>query len=88
MSYCSNLRNRICKYLSLKEEFFYSGPKSDEELLRQAQEELDQAHNLFSRVDDPDMIESAIYYLKAAEKRYDYLLKKIKSQHKACNDLL
>lgn len=51
---------------------------SDEELLQQAHEELINAQNLFSRVDEREMVDCAIYYMKAAEVRYDYLIKKIK----------
>lgn len=53
---------------------------SDEELLRQAHRELMDAQSRFSGVEDPELIDSAIYALKAAEMRYDYLIRRIKQQ--------
>lgn len=50
------------------------------QMLELARQELDSAYNLFSRAEDPDLIECAVYNLKAAEKRYDYLLKQTKIQ--------
>lgn len=58
-------------------------PPGDEELLREAHRAVMEAHNLLTRVQDEDMIDCAIYNLKAAEKRYDYLLRRIKEQHRA-----
>lgn len=49
-----------------------------ERMLELAQQELESAYNLFSRAEDPDMIEYAVFNLKAAEKRYDYLIKRAK----------
>jgi len=54
---------------------------SNEELLKEANQELTLARNMFSRVEDPEMVDSAIFTLKAAEKRYDYLLKEIKNKY-------
>lgn len=53
---------------------------SDEELLQQAHRELLEAHNHFSAVDEPELIDCAIYTLKAAEIRYDYLIRRIKQK--------
>jgi len=55
---------------------------SDETLLRQAYEELQQARNMFSYAGDQEMIDSAIYALMAAENRYDHLLKNIKQKNR------
>jgi len=53
--------------------------KTDEiQLLQEAQEQLNEARNLFARVEDPEMVECAIYSLTAAEKRYNYLIKTFK----------
>ncbi len=63
------------KYLFMEEEL----PADDygqEQMLEIAKQELDSAYNLFARAEDPDMIEFAVYNLKAAEKRYDYLIKR------------
>lgn len=51
---------------------------SDEYVLQQAYEELQQARNWFAHLEEPEMIDCAIYKIKAAEKHYDYLLKRIK----------
>jgi hypothetical protein len=48
------------------------------ELLEQSREELARARNLLSRVEDPEMVDYAVLSLKAAEIRYDYLLKQVK----------
>ena len=53
--------------------------KPDEiQLLQEAREQLNEARNLFARVEDPDMVECAIYSLTAAEKRHNYLIKRFK----------
>lgn len=59
---------------------------SQDQMLDEAHQALVQAQNLFSRVDDPDMIEYAIYTMKAAEERYDFLIRSMKAsrQEKAC----
>lgn len=56
---------------------------SPEAMLEEAQGRLKSAYNRFSIVDDPDLIDSAIYNLKAEEKRFDYILKQIKYQRQA-----
>ena len=76
----STLCKRISRYLSLREEIVSSCPFSNEKLLLGVQEELFQAYNLFSRVHDTEMVDSAVFYMNAAEKRYSYLIKQIKSQ--------
>lgn len=53
---------------------------SDEELLRQAHQELMDAQIRFAAVKEPELIDCAIYALKAAEMRYDYLIRRIKQQ--------
>ena len=53
-------------------------PFSEEEMIEEAHQALVQAQNLFSRVEDPDMIDYAIYTMKAAEERFDFLVKSIK----------
>lgn len=52
---------------------------SVEELIQQAHQDLIHAQNMFARVEDPEMIDYAIYTLKAAEERYSYLLRKLRS---------
>lgn len=53
---------------------------SDEDLLEEAHQELLEARNLFTYARDPEMIDYAIFHLNAAEQRYDYLIRRIKSQ--------
>jgi len=53
---------------------------SDEELLQQAHRELLEAHSRFSMAEEAELIDCAIYSLKAAEMRYDYLIRRIKQQ--------
>lgn len=54
-------------------------PFSEEQMVEEAHQALIQAQNLFARVEDPDMIDYAIYSMKAAEERFDFLVKAIKS---------
>lgn len=54
----------------------------DREMVRQAGEELKQAYQVLSRVEDGDMVDYAVFTLQAAEKRYGYLLKKLKEEEK------
>ncbi len=82
MGICSGWWSRACNYLFLRDEAVNRVKTSDEEFLKEAYQELIEAQNLFARVDDPDMIDYAIYTLKAAEKRYDFLLKRIKNKRK------
>ncbi len=49
-----------------------------EELIKQAREELSQAYNIFSNVSDPELVEIAVLNIKAAEKRFDFLIREIK----------
>lgn len=53
---------------------------TDEELLEEAYQELVEARSLFTQVQEPEMIDYAIFHLKAAEQRYDYLIRRIKAQ--------
>ncbi len=54
---------------------------SDRELLKEAHQEITCAYNMFARVVDEEMVDCAIYTINAAEKRYNYLLKKIKREY-------
>lgn len=54
----------------------------DEELakcVKQAYEEWQAAENFFHSVNDPDLVDHAIYKLEATKARYIYLLKQAKS---------
>ncbi|MDD4803128.1 MAG: DUF2508 family protein [Syntrophomonas sp.] len=52
----------------------------DKKMLQMAGEEVAAARNIYSQVEDPDMVDWAVYSLAAAEKRYDYLLKKYRQK--------
>lgn len=76
--------------ISIKKWFDMDSDVSDtdryslDQMVRAAGEELKQAQDLLDRVYEPDMVEYAVYSLKAAEKRYDYLIKQIREQRKEC----
>ncbi|MGR6837242.1 DUF2508 family protein [Syntrophomonas erecta] len=78
MAVWSDWFNKLWDCLVMKEEDILEGSYNDYEMVEQAKKELEQARNLFTRVEDPDMVEYAVYNLKAAEKRFDYLIKRLK----------
>lgn len=47
--------------------------------LETARKEWEDAKNIFENVSDPDLIDYAIYNVEAAQKKYSYLIKQIKS---------
>ena len=50
------------------------------ELIEQARHEWQSARQRFEEISDPDLIDSAIYAIKSAERRYVYLLKKAREE--------
>ena len=54
----------------------------DREMVQQAGAELRQAYQVLSQVEDNDMVDYAVFTLQAAEKRYGYLLRKLKEEEK------
>lgn len=73
--------SRACR--TIKEYLYPSRPKakiSDEELLQQAHLEILEAQNRFSSVEEPELVDCAIYALKSAEMKYDYIIKRIKQK--------
>ncbi len=80
MDFCSNIWNKACRLLWLREDGRQQVNEhmSDECVLQEAHQELQQAQNWFANLDEPEMIDYAIYKIKAAEKHYDYLLKRIR----------
>ncbi|MDD2511200.1 MAG: DUF2508 family protein [Syntrophomonas sp.] len=82
MKICSTIWNWACKYLILKEEDGIKEEASLEEMLQEAHREVQEAENLFTRVEEEEMIDYAILNLQAAEKRYNYLLKTLKQDRK------
>lgn len=55
-------------------------PLDEIKLIQMAGEEVAAARNIYSEVEDPEMVDWAVYKLTAAEKRYDYLLKKYRQK--------
>lgn len=76
----AKLWSMICDHMLLQEDIISNVDMSDEAMLQEAYREMVQAQNLFSRVEDAEMIDYAVLNLKAAEKRYNYLLKKIRNR--------
>ncbi len=52
---------------------------SDEEILADAQQKLNEARNTFANI-DPEFIDYAIYNLRAAEERYNLLIKQTRNK--------
>lgn len=74
----------IQKWFVMDSDVSYTDRYSLDQMAREASDELKQAQDLLDRVTEPDMVEYAVYSLKAAEKRYDYMIKKIREQRKEC----
>lgn len=51
-------------------------------IVKEAGDELRQAYQILSQADEEDLVDYAVFTVKAAEKRYGYLLKKLKEQEK------
>ena len=49
-------------------------------IVEEARQEWQSAKERFDQISDPDLIDHAIYDLEAAERRYVYLLKKLKKR--------
>ncbi|WP_353893312.1 DUF2508 family protein [Proteinivorax hydrogeniformans] len=56
--------------------------KSAIQLLEEAKKEWQCAREYFNNVSDPELVDYAIFSVQAAEKRYEYLLKKEKQVNK------
>lgn len=80
MGICTTLWGKALGFLVFNDDSAGKPIFTDEELLEEAGMELNQARNLFTQVEDPEMIDYAIFQLTAAEQRYDYLLRRIKAQ--------
>jgi len=60
-----------------------SAPTKEEELreiIEQARLEWKRAEDFFNWVEDPELVDHAVYALEAAEKKYIYLLKKARKR--------
>lgn len=77
----STIWNDIRKALIIKDPEELAKPPDEIRLIQIAGEEVAAARNIYSEIDDPDMVDWAVYKLTAAEKRYDYLLKKYRQKN-------
>jgi len=79
------MNNNSNKFFNLKD--IVSGLNAQEDptkeniynSLNKAKKDWENAKNIFENVTNPDLIDYAIFNVDAAEKRYTYLLKQIKS---------
>jgi hypothetical protein len=82
MKILTHIGDNLKSFLKLREPILTPPNITDRELLEDAGRKLREAEGLLEEVNDPELIDYAIYQLKAAEKRYDYLYKIIKNKHK------
>jgi len=74
-----------CKCLRLGSGRAYSSSQKtgiNPAIVKEAGDELRQAYQILSQADEEDLVDYAVFMVKAAEKRYGYLLKKLKEQEK------
>lgn len=76
----SKMWNEIRKQLIIRPAEEPGEPLDEIKIIQMAAEEVAAARNIYSAVEDPDMVDWAVYRLTAAEKRYDYLLKKYRQK--------
>lgn len=74
----STLWIKLRQLLELSDNRVVDNAITEEQLLEEAFQELVEARCLFTQAQEPDMIDYAIFHLKAAEQRYDYLIRGIK----------
>lgn len=74
----SNMISRLLQYFLIKERPPIN-QFSEEELLQDAHQKLVEARNIFSST-DPEFIDYAVYNLRAAEEKYNSLIKQIKGK--------
>jgi hypothetical protein len=77
----SAIWNDIRRTLIIKDPEESAEPPDEIRLIQIAGEEVAAARNIYSEIEDPDMVDWAVYKLTAAEKRYDYLLKKYRQKN-------
>lgn len=76
----NNISNKF-KKLILKINL-YKKPKNDKDYQKyvdNAKKEMNDAINIFENVTDPELVDFAIHKIEAAEKKYGYYIKKLKS---------
>lgn len=60
-------------------EFTFSAESEYTDEALKALDEWHAAENYFNSIDDPDLIEYALYELEAARRKYEYLMRKLRS---------
>lgn len=78
-SFYKDKAERVIKYVNLISKHFEDKKSEEEQLienLKKAQREWKMKEEYFQWVTDPDLIEHAIYELKASKIKYIYFLKK------------
>ncbi|SET04234.1 DUF2508 family protein [Anaerobranca gottschalkii] len=76
-----NLLIKIKNYFENEQPIILEQSKSIMELVEEAKKEWLAAKEYFENVSDPDLIDYAIHSIEATEKRYNYLLKKVKQMN-------
>jgi len=79
---CSFFKCKWALFKCMKPETPCKANGVDRAMVKEAGDELRQAYQTLAQVDDQDMVDYAVFTLQAAEKRYGYLLKKLKEQEK------
>ena len=75
-----NLWKAMYNQFSLVEDELVERPSDDDlgALIEQARQEWIVAKAYFDNVEDPDLVDYAVYSVEAAERKYMYLMKKAK----------
>lgn len=77
----TNILIKIKNYFENEQPIISEQSKSIMELVEEAKREWLAAKEYFENVSDPDLIDYAIHSIEATEKRYNYLLKKVKQMN-------
>lgn len=75
-----NIKNILCLILAK----YNNDTRISDKVLEEIQEsikEIEAAESMFNNVEDPKLIEAAIYREEAAKKKFDYLLSVAKEQY-------
>jgi len=79
---CNLIKFKSCRLAASKPHQLYADKGIDLATVKEAGNELRLAYQILSQADEEDMVDYAVFTVKAAEKRYGYLLKKYKQQEK------
>lgn len=83
--YYKEKAQRVLGYAGILSRVFKPGGKTEEEKvlenLKEARDEWKSKEIYFETVTDPDLVDHAIYELKASKIKYAYLLKKVKENN-------